>query len=99
MQGKVEHRSQASALVRHVQVVEGVVAVNAELTWHIDDQIKTAPWPSPDHHALAGGPSLRRNADKLRRWPNGPWRGGLLALPCRPSGRHGRWRLWSAQAG
>ena len=45
LHGQMERRSQVLALVRHVQAVEGVVAVNAELTWRIDDQIKTAPWP------------------------------------------------------
>jgi CBS domain-containing protein len=46
LHGQVKHRSQVPALVRHVQAVEGVVAVNADLTWRrIDDQIKTVPWP------------------------------------------------------
>ena len=45
LHGQVERRSQVLALVRQVQAVEGVVAVNAELDWRIDDQIKTAPWP------------------------------------------------------
>jgi CBS domain-containing protein len=45
LRGEVERRSQVPALVRHVQAVEGVVDVDAQLTWRIDDQIKTAPWP------------------------------------------------------
>jgi CBS domain-containing protein len=45
LRGEVDRRSQAVALVRHVQAVEGVVEVDDQLTWRIDDQIKTAPWP------------------------------------------------------
>jgi CBS domain-containing protein len=45
LRGEVESRSQVAALVRQVQAVEGVVAVNAQLTWRVDDQIRTAPWP------------------------------------------------------
>ncbi len=45
LRGEVERRSQVPALVRHVQAVEGVVEVDAKLTWRIDDQMKTAPWP------------------------------------------------------
>lgn len=45
LRGGVERRSQVPPLVRQVQAVEGVVAVNAQLTWRIDDQTRTAPWP------------------------------------------------------
>ncbi len=45
LSGQVERRSQAIALVGQVQAVEGVVKVDAQLAWRIDDQIKTAPWP------------------------------------------------------
>ena len=45
LRGEVERRSQVPALIRHVQAVEGVVEVDAQLTWRIDDQVKTAPWP------------------------------------------------------
>lgn len=45
LRGEVERRSQAIALVRHVQAVGGVVEVDDQVTWRIDDQIKTAPWP------------------------------------------------------
>lgn len=45
LRGEVERRSQVPALIRHVQAVEGVVEVDAELTWRVDDQVKTAPWP------------------------------------------------------
>jgi CBS domain-containing protein len=45
LRGEVERRSQVPALIRHVQAVEGVVEVDAELSWRIDDQVKTAPWP------------------------------------------------------
>jgi CBS domain-containing protein len=45
LRGEVDRHSQVPALVRHVQAVEGVVDVDAQLTWRIDDQIKTAPWP------------------------------------------------------
>jgi hypothetical protein len=44
LRGGVERRSQVAALVRQVQRVESVVAVNAQLTWRVDDQIRTAPW-------------------------------------------------------
>ncbi len=45
LRGEVERRSQVPALIRHVQAVEGVVEVDARLTWRIDDLVKTAPWP------------------------------------------------------
>jgi len=41
----VERRSQISTLVRHVQAVDGVVEVDARLTWRIDDQMPIASRP------------------------------------------------------
>jgi CBS domain-containing protein len=43
--GGLERRSQVGALVRAVQAVEGVAAVNAQLTWEIDDVAAMASWP------------------------------------------------------
>ncbi|HEX8858777.1 MAG TPA: CBS domain-containing protein [Actinomycetes bacterium] len=43
--GGLERRSQVDALVRAVQAVEGVAAVNAKLTWEIDDVTAMATWP------------------------------------------------------
>jgi CBS domain-containing protein len=45
LHGEVERRSQVTALVRQVQAVEGVVEVDGGLTWRVDDQMETAPWP------------------------------------------------------
>jgi CBS domain-containing protein len=45
LRGEMERRSQVPALIRQVQAVEGVVEVDAQLTWRINDQITTAPWP------------------------------------------------------
>jgi CBS domain-containing protein len=45
LHGEVERRSEVAALVRQVQAVEGVVEVDGGLTWRVDDQIRTAPWP------------------------------------------------------
>jgi CBS domain-containing protein len=42
LRGQVEHRSQVAALVRRVQAVDGVVEVDAHLTWRIDDQMAAA---------------------------------------------------------
>jgi CBS domain-containing protein len=43
--GEVERRSQVGDLVRQVQAVDGVVGVDARLTWKIDDQTPIAAWP------------------------------------------------------
>jgi CBS domain-containing protein len=43
--GGLERRSQVDALVRAVQAVEGVAAVNAQLTWETDDVAAMATWP------------------------------------------------------
>lgn len=43
LRGQVERRSQASALVRRVQAVDGVVEVDARLTRRVDDQVTRAP--------------------------------------------------------
>jgi CBS-domain-containing membrane protein len=45
VRGEVERRSQISALVRQVQAVDGVIEVDAQLSWRIDDQMTTTPWP------------------------------------------------------
>jgi CBS-domain-containing membrane protein len=45
LRGELERRSQLAALVRQVQAVEGVVAVDAQLGWRVDDQMMTTPWP------------------------------------------------------
>jgi hypothetical protein len=39
----VERHGQASALVRRVQAVDGVVEVDARLTRRVDDQVTRAP--------------------------------------------------------
>jgi CBS domain-containing protein len=44
LRGQVERRSQVATLIRQVQEVEGVVEVDAQLSWRIDDQIATATW-------------------------------------------------------
>ena len=43
--GALERRSQVGALVRAVQAVEGVTAVNAQMSWEIDDVTMMAGWP------------------------------------------------------
>src|SRR5262245_51523847 len=43
--GQVQRRSQIGELVRQVQAVDGVVAVDARLTWRDDDMARLAPWP------------------------------------------------------
>jgi CBS domain-containing protein len=43
LRGQVERRSQVAALVRRVRGVDGVVEVDAQLTWRVDDQMATAP--------------------------------------------------------
>ena len=43
--GAVERRSQVPALVRQAQAVDGVIEVDARLTWRVDDQAPTAAWP------------------------------------------------------
>jgi CBS domain-containing protein len=43
--GEVERRSQVGQLVRRVQAVDGVVGVDARLTWKIDDETPMAAWP------------------------------------------------------
>jgi CBS domain-containing protein len=43
--GGLERRSQVVALVRAVQAVEGVAAVNSQLTWEVDDVAVMAAWP------------------------------------------------------
>ena len=43
--GRLERRSQVAALVRTVQAVAGVAAVDAKLTWEIDDVAAMATWP------------------------------------------------------
>jgi CBS domain-containing protein len=45
LRGELERRSQLATLVRQVQGVEGVVAVDARLGWRVDDQMTTSPWP------------------------------------------------------
>jgi CBS domain-containing protein len=45
LHGEVERRSEVAALVRQVQAVAGVVEVDGGLTWRVDDQMETAPWP------------------------------------------------------
>jgi CBS-domain-containing membrane protein len=45
LHGQVQRRSQVLALVRQAQAVEGVVTVDAELSWRVDDQLRTAAWP------------------------------------------------------
>jgi hypothetical protein len=45
LRGEVERRSQIAALVRHVQAVDGVIQVDAQLGWRVDDQVPTAAWP------------------------------------------------------
>ncbi|HZD00991.1 MAG TPA: CBS domain-containing protein [Actinomycetes bacterium] len=45
LRGVLERRSQVAELVRQVQEVEGVVEVDAQLSWRIDDQAPTASWP------------------------------------------------------
>ncbi len=43
--GGLERRSQVAVLVGAVQAVAGVTAVNAKLTWEIDDVTTMAAWP------------------------------------------------------
>jgi CBS domain-containing protein len=43
--GEMERRSYIGPLTREVQAVDGVVGVNAHLTWRIDDENRTASWP------------------------------------------------------
>jgi CBS domain-containing protein len=43
--GRLERRNQVAALVRAVQAVAGVTAVNAKLSWEIDDVAAMAAWP------------------------------------------------------
>jgi CBS domain-containing protein len=43
--GGLERRSRVGALVRAVQAVEGVTAVNAQLSWAVDDVTMMASWP------------------------------------------------------
>lgn len=45
LRGQVERHSQVPALVRHAQAVDGVIEVDARLTWRTDDQAPTAAWP------------------------------------------------------
>jgi hypothetical protein len=45
LSGEVERRSEVGALVRSVQAVEEVAAVDAQLTWEIDDVAPMATWP------------------------------------------------------
>ncbi len=45
LRGEVERHSQVAALVRHVQGVDGVIAVDAQLIWRVDDRAPTAAWP------------------------------------------------------
>lgn len=43
--GGLERRSQVVALVRAVQAVEGVTAVNSQVSWEVDDVAVMAAWP------------------------------------------------------
>jgi CBS domain-containing protein len=43
--GQLERRSQVTELVRQVQAVDGVIAVDARLTWNLDDTAPAAAWP------------------------------------------------------
>ncbi len=45
LRGRVERRGQVATLVRDVQAVDGVVEVDDQLTWRIDDRMTTAPRP------------------------------------------------------
>ncbi len=45
LRGEVERRSLVAEVVRQVQAVQGVVAVDARLTWRSDDQMASLPWP------------------------------------------------------
>ncbi len=45
--GELECRSQVPTLTERVKAVEGVVAVDAELTWRADDVMVTPGWPLP----------------------------------------------------
>jgi CBS domain-containing protein len=45
LRGGLERRSQVVALVRSVQAVEGVTAVNSQLAWEVDDVAVMAAWP------------------------------------------------------
>ncbi|WP_306371028.1 CBS domain-containing protein [Nocardiopsis sp. CC223A] len=37
LSGTVEHRSEAQAMIRRIRAVEGVVAVDSDLRWRVDD--------------------------------------------------------------
>jgi CBS domain-containing protein len=43
--GEVERRSQVAELVRLAQAVDGVVSIDARLTWSVDDAAPIAAWP------------------------------------------------------
>lgn len=43
--GALQRRSEVGALLRAVQGLEGVAAVDAQLTWEIDDMTAMAAWP------------------------------------------------------
>jgi CBS domain-containing protein len=43
--GGVKRRSQVDELVRQAQAVNGVVGVDARLTWEVDDETVMAAWP------------------------------------------------------
>jgi CBS-domain-containing membrane protein len=43
--GQVAYRSQVTELVRQVQAVNGVVSVDARLTWNVDDRAPMAALP------------------------------------------------------
>jgi CBS domain-containing protein len=43
--GEMERRSHIGPLTREVQAVDGVVGVNAHLTWRIDDENQMSSWP------------------------------------------------------
>jgi CBS domain-containing protein len=43
--GEIERRSQIRPLLHAVQAVDGVVGVDANLTWRIDDLSQMAAWP------------------------------------------------------
>jgi len=45
LRGEIERRSQVAALVRHAQAVDGVVTVDARMTWRVDDVTPMAVWP------------------------------------------------------
>jgi CBS-domain-containing membrane protein len=45
LHGEVKRHSEVATLIRHVQAVDGVIHVDAQLTWRVDDQAPTAAWP------------------------------------------------------